>query len=98
MPLTKSQREIKGNFIREYGRKRGTNYFYGYERKHFPEKFEDKMKGGEYRMKKSIITKFGHPLGVHPHLNKFNTVGVKKEFEPKLHHSHLLLKSKLGRR
>ena len=34
MPLTKTGMKIKGNFIREYGRKKGTGIFYAWERKH----------------------------------------------------------------
>lgn len=34
MPLTKKGRRIKGSFIREYGRTRGTKIFYAWEHKH----------------------------------------------------------------
>jgi hypothetical protein len=34
MPLTKKEMQIKSNFIREYGRRRGTNIFYAWENKH----------------------------------------------------------------
>lgn len=34
MPLTKKFREIKGNFIREYGKSRGNRIFYAWENKH----------------------------------------------------------------
>jgi hypothetical protein len=34
MPLTKKGKRIKGIFIKEYGLKRGTSVFYGYENRH----------------------------------------------------------------
>lgn len=38
MPLTKMQKVIKGNFIKEYGKKRGTQIFYAWENKYFGSK------------------------------------------------------------
>ena len=34
MPLTKIGMKIKGNFQKEYGKKKGTKIFYAWERKH----------------------------------------------------------------
>lgn len=32
--LTKTGRKIKGNFVKEYGKKRGTSIFYKWEHSH----------------------------------------------------------------
>lgn len=34
MPLSKKGKKLKGKFIKEYGKKKGTNLFYAYEKKH----------------------------------------------------------------
>jgi hypothetical protein len=34
MPLTLKGSKIKSAFIKEYGKKKGEGFFYGYERKH----------------------------------------------------------------
>jgi len=34
MPLSKSGRKMKGIFVKEYGRKKGTGVFYAYAHKH----------------------------------------------------------------
>lgn len=40
MPLTKKGKKLKGIFIKEYGKKKGTSIFYAYENKH--------RKGGKF--------------------------------------------------
>ena len=34
MPLTKTGKKIKLNFLKEYGKKKGNNIFYAWEHKH----------------------------------------------------------------
>jgi hypothetical protein len=37
MPLTKTGLKIKRNFLKEYGKKKGTSFFYAFENK-YPER------------------------------------------------------------
>lgn len=40
MPLTKKMKLIKGNFIKRYGTVKGTKFYYGWEKKHYPNKLK----------------------------------------------------------